>query len=370
MHNIMIVSAGVRLTHERVRAEARDAPNALRFAALLIIIAATALALGHTLRQPTQMGANDISRWCTVWSLLERGTYVIDECPWQVDTQDKVFRAPKGAIDATGRPGAGPALLLEQARVLADLDRRDSLPGAARDGRAARPGRAQERAPRWTQKPDPELSLRGQGGARDAQEPVRWPAYIFYFKPIVVLLNVIPFGIFLVLFARVLDRYAANDWAWFFCLVAAAFGTYLLPFTQTLNNHTVAAFSAFFALYQLFWIWDRRRTLRLAIRGRGVLRGVRRGERAAGPCVPGLVVWPARRFVFPGKTLLLFPPGGGRFRSPRSWPLSMRSSASSSWPTRRSAPMSISTKEASGRRRWISMRSTIIPSRTRPISST
>ena len=44
------------------------------------------------------MGANDISRWCTVWSLLERGTYVIDECPWQADTQDKVFRAPKGAI--------------------------------------------------------------------------------------------------------------------------------------------------------------------------------------------------------------------------------------------------------------------------------
>jgi hypothetical protein len=39
--------------------------------------------------------------------------------------------------------------------------------------------------------------------------------------------------------------------------VAAAFGTYLLPFTQTLNNHTVAAFSAFFALYQLFQIWDR-----------------------------------------------------------------------------------------------------------------
>ena len=44
-------------------------------------------------------------------------------------------------------------------------------------------------------------------------------------------------------FARLLDRHAANDWAWFFCLVAAAFGTYLLPFTQTLNNHTVAAFS-------------------------------------------------------------------------------------------------------------------------------
>ena len=33
-------------------------------------------------------------------------------------------------------------------------------------------------------------------------------------------------------------------------------GTYLLPFTQTLNNHTIAAFSAFFALYLFLRIWD------------------------------------------------------------------------------------------------------------------
>ena len=67
-----------------------------RLLAPLVIITATALALGHCLRQPSQMGANDISRWCTVWSLLERGTYVIDDCPWQIETQDKVLREPKG----------------------------------------------------------------------------------------------------------------------------------------------------------------------------------------------------------------------------------------------------------------------------------
>ena len=77
-------------------------PDARRFAALVIIVAATSIALGHALRQPTQMGANDISRWCTVWSLLERGTYVIDECPWQIETQDKVFRIPKGATASPG----------------------------------------------------------------------------------------------------------------------------------------------------------------------------------------------------------------------------------------------------------------------------
>ena len=67
--------------------------DARRFAALIVITVATAFAIGHTLRQPAFMTANDISRWCTVWSLLERGTYAIDECPWQTDTQDKVERA-------------------------------------------------------------------------------------------------------------------------------------------------------------------------------------------------------------------------------------------------------------------------------------
>src|SRR6516165_1614910 len=71
-------------------------PEARRFVALVVITAATALALGVLLKQPSLMAANDISRWCTVWSLLERGSYVIDECPWQTDTQDKIEREIKG----------------------------------------------------------------------------------------------------------------------------------------------------------------------------------------------------------------------------------------------------------------------------------
>ena len=71
---------------------AESRPEARRFVALLVITTATALALGLALKLPTQFGANDISRWSTVWSLLERGTYAIDDCPWQSRTQDKVKR--------------------------------------------------------------------------------------------------------------------------------------------------------------------------------------------------------------------------------------------------------------------------------------
>src|SRR3954465_1528565 len=79
-----------------VRSQARQ------FVALIVITTATAQALGLTLKSPTQLGANDISRWCTVWSLLERGTYAIDDCPWQDKTQDKVLKPDKLAA-----PGAG-----------------------------------------------------------------------------------------------------------------------------------------------------------------------------------------------------------------------------------------------------------------------
>jgi hypothetical protein len=223
-----------------------------RFTALLVIVAATGLALGHTLRQPTQMGANDISRWCTVWSLLERGTYAIDDCPWQIDTQDKVLRETKAAGDGesikhfySSKPALLPTLIagvLYPARMITGVPLDHVV--------------LQERAPRWTQKPDPDSPYKVKGVLETPKDPVKWPVYVFYFKPILLIFNVLPFCVFLVLFARLLDRYAANDWAWFFCLVAAGFGTFLFPFTQTLNNHTLAAFSAFFALYLLSRIWN------------------------------------------------------------------------------------------------------------------
>jgi hypothetical protein len=233
-------------------------PDTRRFTALLVITASTAIALGVTLRQPTFMGANDISRWCTVWSLLERGTYVIDDCPWQTETQDKVFRAakPSGKSSDGQEPvkhfySSKPALL--PTLIAGMLYPARKLTGVPLDRVVL-----QQRSPRETQKPDPDAPGKVKGVMETPKDPVKWPVYIFYFKPILILLNVIPFWAFLVLFARLLDDFAANDWTWFYCLVAAAFGTYLLPFTQTLNNHTVAAYSVFFALYQFVRIWDQR----------------------------------------------------------------------------------------------------------------
>ena len=249
------------------RSTARD------FFAKIVTGLVVALALGAMTRMATLLEANDISRWCTVWSLLERGTYAIDDCPWQSRTQDKVQkpdRLTEPEPDApllkkleyrlapnswkAGEPtdrfySSKPALLptliagvLYPARVLSGvpLDRVVE----------------QQREPRYVPKP-----VDGEPGKftftmETPKEPAHWPVYIYYFKPIIVLLNIVPLLMFLSLYGRLLDRVATNDWAWFLSFVSAGIGTYLFPFNLTLNNHTVAAFSAFFAIWAFLRIWN------------------------------------------------------------------------------------------------------------------
>ena len=232
-----------------------DRSQARRFIALLVIGVATAQALGLALKMPTQLGANDISRWCTVWSLLERGTYAIDDCPWKAKTQDKVQRAAPFQKTA---PGQEPATHFYSSKppltptLMAGL----LYPARAVSGVPLDRVIVQKRSERWVEKDVPGATGKTEFVLETPKEPLEWPAYVFYLKPMIVLGNVVPLWAFLVLYARLLDRHAANDWAWFLSLFAAAFGSLLFAFDTTLNNHTIAASSAFFAIYSLVRIWD------------------------------------------------------------------------------------------------------------------
>ena len=88
-------------------------------------------------------------------------------------------------------------------------------------------------------------------------------------RAIVVTSNWVPLVIFLTLFSRMLFRVTGDVWVRTFTLAAAVGGTYLSGFSVTLNNHTVAAFFAFFALYPtiLIWLDDRRDWWLFAIAG-------------------------------------------------------------------------------------------------------
>jgi hypothetical protein len=295
-----------------------------RYIASIIIVVAVAQGLGIALKSPTQLEANDISRWCTVWSLLERGTYAIDECPWQNKTQDKVNKP-----DRLAPPG-------EKASALTRLEYRIA-PQAWKEGNPTDhfysskppllpttiagilyPFRAalkvpldytyeQKRNPRYVQKEIPDKPGKFEFVLETPKEPARWPAYVLYFKPMIVLINVVPFWIFLVLFARLLDRYAENDWAWFGSLVCAGFCTPLLVFDQTLNNHTVAAFSAFFSLYCFLRIWNDEKRGPLSFMGAGFF-----GAFCACNELPaasfGLLLFLTLLLRFPRQTLLYFVP--------------------------------------------------------------
>ena len=298
-------------------------PAHRRFVAMLLIGSATAMALGHTLRTPSQLEANDVSRWCTVWSLLEKHSYAIDDCPWQAKTQDKVKKPDKIAPPG---PKADPLKRLEYAiapeawktgeptdhyysskpPLLPTLIAALLYPARHYTGVPVGYVVDQPRMPRNVQKAVP-----GKPGASEfvveTPEAAHWPAYVFYFKPITVLLNVVPMLAFLILYARLLDRAAGDDWAWYFCLFAASIGTYLFVFNQTLNNHTVAASSAFFAIYALQKIWAGESRSAPAFAAAGFF-GAFTACNELPAAVFGLLLFLMLFARFPGKTLKFFVP--------------------------------------------------------------
>ena len=245
MDSTPLPTAGLDFATRFPRSEAR------KCVATLVITMATAMSFGLALRMPTQITANDISRYCTVWALLERGTYAIDDCPWQKDTQDKV-RKPEPFSKVTPAPehfySSKPPLL---ATLIAGV----IYPFRAIAGVPLDAVVEQNRVERNTQKEDP-----GHPGlstyVKEIPQPVPWPAYVLYLKPAIILFNIVPFLVFLVLYARLLDRYAASDWAWVFSIIAGSFGTLLFVFNATLNNHTLAAYAAFFAIYAMTTILE------------------------------------------------------------------------------------------------------------------
>ena len=126
----------------RISSRLRHDPSHDGLTAQLVIIAATSLALGHCLRQPTQMGANDISRWCTVWSLLERGHLRHRRLP----LADRDSGQGPARAQGSKRLVARQTFLFQQARAVADSDRRHSLPGTDGDGSSSRSGRSRRSA--------------------------------------------------------------------------------------------------------------------------------------------------------------------------------------------------------------------------------
>lgn len=187
-----------------------------RYVCALIIVVSAATSLASVLgvthrfnprvwpdRRTPFFSANDRSRWCTVWALVERGTYQIDEIVerpgWE--TIDKVRW--QGHFYSS-KPTLLPTLV---AGVY------------------------------WAVKQSTGWTLDDRQHAHSAAHAVLF------------IVNWIPWVISLVLLAVISDRYARTGLGCVFVVATAAWGTFLTTFVNTLNNHTAAAWSIVFALY-------------------------------------------------------------------------------------------------------------------------
>jgi hypothetical protein len=154
------------------------------------------------------LSANDRSRWMTIRSLVEHGTYEIDsilaEPTW--DTIDKVQHP--------GRDGK-PHFYSSKPPLFATL--------------VAGEYWLIHRLTDWTLKDHPyEIG-----------------------RLVLFTINIIPLVLMYVFLARIVERLGTSEWGRIFVMAAATLGTFLNTFAVVLNNHIVAAASAAVALYAL-----------------------------------------------------------------------------------------------------------------------
>jgi hypothetical protein len=165
-----------------------------------MIVASMGGVTARLMDAPVLRSANDRSRWCTVWSLVERNTYQIDEIRkhsgW--DTIDLVrhdnhFYSSK------------PPLL---PRLVAEIYRAIKL------------------CTGWT--------LTGHTA--------------FITRLILFLINILPMALGLWYFAKLLEEYGPHGFGLLYVMACACWGTMILPYLTVFNNHTIAANCFFLVL--------------------------------------------------------------------------------------------------------------------------
>ncbi|WP_166820293.1 DUF2029 domain-containing protein [Thalassoroseus pseudoceratinae] len=180
-----------------------NAPSAKRPLFWFVICVTAGLGMAAILNVDPLLSANDRSRWATVWSLSERGTYQIDEII-QNDDWDTIDKVRHDGHFYSSKPPLLPTIVAgvyEAIRATTGWNLTDDTDRAARS--------------------------------------------------VLVIVNLLPLLIGLTVLSRFITRYMESEVTWAAVFLSAAFGTYLSTFSVTLNNHTPAAISVIFVLAAL-----------------------------------------------------------------------------------------------------------------------
>lgn len=173
------------------------------FAYWLIIGIVTAVSTARLIHAIPMKSANDRSRWCTVWSLVEKGTYQIDEIR-QKPGWDTIDRVRHEGHFYSSKPALLPVIMSGLYQI-------------------------EKKTLGWD-------LLKDKGPTSQV---------------LLFVMNILPMALCLFLLADLVERYAASTLTRFFVLMVAAFSTLLSPFLITFSNHPPAAFSVYIALYAL-----------------------------------------------------------------------------------------------------------------------
>lgn len=194
----------------------KHAPRTITAVEHILILAATGLIFAAILRAPPLQSANDRSRWATVWSLVERGTFQIDEIDQYArwSTIDKV-RYRSDDTKPWHFYSSKPPLLSVIVAGLYAIER-------------------------WTL---------GHGLFHETQ---------FVTRLLLLIVNGLPFWLGLLALCRCLIMLGSSLPVRLFVVAAAGFASMLNPYLTTLNNHTPAAACAMFAVMAAVELLTRR----------------------------------------------------------------------------------------------------------------
>lgn len=193
--------------------------------------------------------SNDRSRWATVRALVEHGTYVVGKRDTKLVTLTGV--ATLAASDPLE------AAVLGQAGFLTRTTKDTGI--IFEDGWQSVDKVLHPQTLEFYSSKPPFLATLIAGLYWLLQMLTGWnlvdePAEMV--RLVLILVNVLPFALYLYLMGRLVQRFGTTDWGRMFVMATACFGTLLSPFLFTLNNHTLGTFSVLFALASVVKIWD------------------------------------------------------------------------------------------------------------------
>jgi hypothetical protein len=192
--------------------------------------------------------SNDRSRWATVRALVDRGTYVIGHrYPASL-----LSGSSASALVASPQTG-GPLLAAVSAAASEELPRGYIDTGIVFDDGYGTVDKVlnPETQDFYSSKP-PLLPTMMAGEYWLLRRTLGWSITEQHWsvvRVIVLTFNWLPWILYLVLLARLAERFGSTDWGRVFVVGTACFGTLMTPFLISINNHTVAASSAVVALY-------------------------------------------------------------------------------------------------------------------------